>query len=105
MIEPVEVERDELGYWWHPALPEDVDEDFDIDKFVTEQGMETALIELDLDDPLQVSKIAFLEGIADVSNWEPNVPTGEDWFLIAIFDSEAGPYAYYARPRPTSSLN
>lgn len=93
MIEPAEIDRDELGYWWHPALPEDVEEDFDLEAYVQEQGMETLLIRLDSDDTNPVW-ITYDEGVPDVSAWEPTPPEGEGWFLLAIFDTEIGPSAY-----------
>lgn len=36
----------------------------------------------------------------DFSNWTPEAPDGEGWVLVAIFDTEDGPAAWWLRQRP-----
>lgn len=44
--------------------------------------------------------VAYAMALTDaLKEWQPTTPTGADWFLLAIFDTEDdGPVAYFVRP-------
>jgi hypothetical protein len=89
---PVEVKRDEDGWWWHPGIPEfDGGEDpASYRAWVAEQGLEVKgwhsgneTYDLPEED-------------AACTAWNPESP-GPEWFLMGIFDTEDGPYVQWAR--------
>ena len=87
---PVEVKRDESGWWLHPGIP-DFGENFAAyGAWLAEQGLETtyAMLESDPDHPLY-SKW-FDDGECDCSSWTPTPPEGDGWFTLSIHDNEDG---------------
>jgi len=80
-VQATEVKRDKDGMWLHPGLPwEEVGED--VAQCMARLGYEPLLQSLESD-----------------SYWIPTTPTGEGWFLAAIFDTEDGPVALWIRPK------
>lgn len=99
MIEQVEVIRDKEGYWFHPALEFNNDEEtpisqaecfqdgtyeFDIEFFEFSAGEEQATKYYDNGDP-------------NISGWEPTQKDAP-WFLVCISDSDDGPFAGWCKP-------
>ena len=70
------------------------------------EGMQFLYIAFDDDAPPDLRKAydeaSSLSAAADwtdvVKQWEPQSPDGEGWFLVAIYDTEDGPYACFGRP-------
>ncbi|MFB5948416.1 hypothetical protein [Klebsiella pasteurii] len=99
-IGPVDVERNEDGYWTHPAaaLQPDWDEgtaSTEIQEWYRAQGLEVEIVNLeDQDYDLQDQ---ILEGTATLREWDPLPPDGGGWFLFCIFDTENGAHAEFAR--------
>jgi hypothetical protein len=90
---PVEVKRDEDGYWDPPGIPAfDGEDPAPYIDWADEQRLERKgwhmLDELD-SQPYE-------DGEAHCNGWEPQLP-GPKWFLIRIFDTEDGPYVNWAR--------
>jgi hypothetical protein len=90
---PVEVKRDENGYWDHPGIPAFEGEDpAPYIAWADEQKLERKgwhmLDELD--------SHPYEDGEAHCNGWEPKSP-GPEWFLMGIFDTEDGPYVNWAR--------
>lgn len=108
-LQPVEVKRDEGGYFMHPVLSHFWGVEMDQAEnctpeqwkaWATRHGIETdtAMLEsYDLDHPAYVE---YFDNGGNASVWEPEAP-GPEWFLINIGDSEDGPFAVYARHLPT----
>lgn len=98
LIQPMEPQRDELGYWTHPDIP-----DFDEDAgayaaWLKEQQLTTSTVWLESEDVDHHAYVRYFDNEnGDISAWEPSPPRGDGWFLLAIFDTEDGPVASYAR--------
>lgn len=98
LIQPTEPKRDACGHWTHPDVP-----DFDEDAgayatWLKEQQLTTSTVWLEseaADHPAYVSYFDNENG--DISAWQPTPPTGDGWFLLAIFETEDGPVATFAR--------
>jgi hypothetical protein len=94
LIQAVEVKRDGDGYWTHPDMP-DFDEG-DGDKWrnwITNQKLAIVHSSLsDEDDDHPAYMRVFEDGDIDVSDWEPEPPSGDGWFTLSIHDTEDGPY-------------
>jgi hypothetical protein len=91
---PVEVKRDEDGYWSHPGIP-DFGGDEDPAQYIAwadEQKLERKGWHM-LDE---VDGHPYEYGEAHCNGWEPKSP-GPEWFLMGIFDTEDGPYVNWAR--------
>lgn len=109
VLQPVEVVRNEDGYFLHPAVSHFWNVEMagyehctreQWQAFEKRNGIETAYDQLEhypLDHPVYVSY--FDNEDTDISAWQPTPPPGDGWFLITIGDSEDGPYATFARPR------
>jgi hypothetical protein len=94
--------RDENGWVSHPDLDQprwNKDEELlNVQAFV-DAGYDVhfTMMEYDLTDD-HPTYHAYYEGdSSDLSGWEPSKPEGEGWWLIAIYDSEDGPWAMYIR--------
>lgn len=91
---PVEVARDEDGWWWHPALNElgDSEDPALYKAWVAERNLE--LKGWHIGDELD--QHPSFEGACHCNGWEPASP-GPDWFLLGIWDTEDGAYVQWAR--------
>lgn len=99
MLKPAKIERDEKGYWVHPSL-EDFGDERPITKYPGVEGLECTVVSLEHDDCPTVAERYFERDDPNVSDWIPSFPAGEGAFLVAIVDSEDGPQAIFARPKP-----
>ena len=98
LIQPVPVVRDENGMFQHPDLPDFDEGDGDKSKaWTAAQGLEVAMVSLDGSAPEEVADRYFESGDPDCSYWEPYKPDGEDWFCLAIHDTDDGPVCWWAR--------
>lgn len=98
LIGPVDVVRDEDGYWDHPNIP-DFDEDAEAWKsWLDAQGLK--VIGWHMDSDLE-SHPYWEDGAAHCVGWVPEMPPGDGWFLLGIFDTDDGPYAQWARREVT----
>lgn len=95
---PVEVKRDEMGYWLHPVLAKDEYLDKTISQIPELEGMEFSYQSYDEEKWLRAT------GQCDVSDWELKPPKGADWFLGGIFENEDGVIAMFMRPKRLSTL-
>ncbi|MEA1064703.1 hypothetical protein [Erwinia sp. HR93] len=97
-IEALEVQRDEYGCWTHPEYEkfcngrEHVpDEEFN--DWVKAKGLEW-------DYELHADSFDYLDDTPydpDFSEWQPEPPAGEGWFIGSIHDSEEGPVCIWLR--------
>lgn len=89
--------RDAFGFASHP----------DLDMFTTEAAVydEAALARSGFalaaraaqdDAPELVSAYAEFDENA-IARWQPTPPDGDGWRLVAVYDTEAGPLAYFVR--------
>jgi hypothetical protein len=96
LIEATEVKRDEAGFWYHPDIPEfEEGQEREYRAWLAEQLLETRFMFLEYEHPAYVRY--FEEGDPDCSDWNPQPPDGEGWWLLAIGDTEDGPVATWAR--------
>lgn len=98
LLTPFEIVRDDMGCFCHPALPA-TDEEVRADKLLAAFGLQSAFVcmEDECDDATLTESV--FEG-GSCAAWTPTTPKGEDWVLLAIYDTERGPYAMFARPAP-----
>ena len=102
-IVPVDVIRDEDGWFSHPQYftePEwegvDCMTQAEFDKYIAERGIETATTSLEGDD-YEAHERYCDDGQVDCSGWEPSRPAGEGWFVLSIHDTEDGPICVWGR--------
>ncbi len=92
------VRRDENGFFQHPDLPDFDEGDGDKCKaWIAEQGLEVVMVALEYHSDEAFSERYFEAGDPDCSYWEPDRPDGEDWFCLAIHDTDDGPVCWWAR--------
>lgn len=96
MIKPMEVKRDQYGYWSHPDYLEFCDgREFiphnEFNHWMDSQGLQWSVTYRDEDevDP-------DIDGF-DLSSWEPESPPGEGWFVGSIHDTEDGAVCIWLR--------
>ncbi|MEE5149051.1 hypothetical protein V2J91_23435 [Pseudomonas alliivorans] len=94
LIGPVEVTRDEDGYWYHPGIP-DFDEDHAAYKTWLD-GQQLKVVGWHMDSDLE-SHPYWEEDAANCLGLEPEAPPEPGWFLLGIFDTEDGPYVQWAK--------
>ena len=101
LIEPAPVVRDEMGSFQHPDMPDFDEGDGDKCKaWVAEQGLQVAMVSLEYADEAVADRY-FESGDPDYSYWEPDRPDGDDWFCLAIHDTDDGPVCWWARHEVT----
>lgn len=105
MFQPEEIVRDNYGFWIHSVL-KPLDEGDRIEDLPEAEGMEFSYIAFEDDaspeiqqmyeDGCNMSKpnISWTDAI---KAWHPEENLGDGWFLIAIYDTEDGPYSAFAR--------
>ena len=97
LIQPAPVVRDENGMFQHPDLPDFDEGDGDKCKaWIAQQGLQVVMVELETDAPGDIAERYFESGDPDCSYWVPNRPDGDDWFCLAIHDSDDGPVCWWA---------
>ena len=86
--------RDDMGCGYHPALPT-LDEGMNPKQLFEALGIQLAGSmadgEMDMD-----AYHAMVEA-TDYNVWTPEPPAGDGWVLVAIFDTEDGPAAWWMR--------
>jgi hypothetical protein len=110
MLQPETVERDKYGFWLHSVLLK-LEEDQPIDGLPEAEGMEFSYVEFFSDAPEELTEMYDAAGDPSssvmwedaVRAWQPTPPEGEGWFLIAVYDTEDGPYACFARPQAAAA--
>ncbi|HIF9260440.1 TPA: hypothetical protein ACX6RA_003547 [Photobacterium damselae] len=96
-LQPVEICRDEFGYFTHPELPE-WDESTKIEEINAWFASKDARYHIDYlewsGDEVAIAQY-FEQGDPDFSGWHPEAPN-DTAVLLAIFDTENGPQAVWA---------
>lgn len=105
-IQPTTVQRDERGYWVHPDLPDfnqspDLGE---IEAWCQHQGITTTRMIKLLEKPGLPQYLADQAITSGNISGLPLPDLAEHWFLLAIFDYEGHPAAWYATRQPANSL-
>lgn len=97
-IQPATVQRLPDGYWDHPHLPafDPDDTSGEMLSWLQEQRLQAAY---DLfEDWATDDHPYFQTGTASISDWHPEPPAGEGWFLLSIYETEdTGPVAMFVR--------
>lgn len=91
-----EVQRDELGQWWHSAL-DDLPGDTSYAPLLAAAGLEHVVVTRD-EAPQSVQERLEAGWDGDFSFWDLQPPEGHGWFLIGAYDTEDGPVQCWARP-------
>ncbi|AHC83399.1 MULTISPECIES: hypothetical protein [Pseudomonas] len=98
LIQPLQVERDEYGFWTHPAWPDDGDECALPFSWFGDQGLEYCVIEMENDGPEELNAEGLdAGGDYDCTPWQPSKPVGDGWFTFSIHDTEDGPVCVWIR--------
>ena len=98
-IQPMEVQRDNDGWWTHPDMPE-VETSEQFNAWQEQQGFQLCIVMLDGDNgegSEEVYKTYFDGAVADCSAWQPSKPDGDGWFIVSIHDTEDGPVCLWVR--------
>ncbi|WP_322072212.1 hypothetical protein [Paraburkholderia bannensis] len=95
LLTPRKILRDENGWAWHGDYPV-FDEGTHVDKFLAALGIKSAFVAMESDLP-DFAERWHEEGLTDCSAWTPTPPEGDGWLLLAIYDTEDGPYALFCR--------
>ncbi|ETF06915.1 hypothetical protein [Pseudomonas moraviensis] len=100
LILQLPVERDEDGFWTHPAWPSDGEEDAIPKSWFGDSGLELFIVDMESDGPEGLFETWADEGLCDCSPWVPSAPAGEGWFIFSIHDTEDGPICVWVRHLP-----
>lgn len=101
MIYKEPIKRDQFGFFFHSVL-DNLAEETPITSLPEAEGMIFYYVAFDNDVSEEVLDKYIASGSPDVSFWEPTSP-GDSYFLIAIYDTEDGPYACFGKPKPSPS--
>lgn len=91
--------RDQQGFAEHPELPQ-LDEGMKPRAFFAALGVE--MKHTMADDDLSMDEYDAMSDAENWSAWMPRPPIGDAWNLVAIFDTEDGPAAWWARAQKES---
>lgn len=93
---PQEPQRDENGWWCHPAFNWQSDESFNTKEWLAKYDREIYIAEMDWAENCD-ELFEALEKTGSVCGWLPLKPDGYGWYLVAIYDTEDGPAAAWIR--------
>lgn len=97
LIQPVPVERDSEGYWYHPDMPTfEEDQAAESKAWIAQQGLILTKVEMEYEVDTDTDPY-FQDGDGSCAHWEPSKPDGDDWFCLAISCTDDGPVCYWAR--------
>jgi hypothetical protein len=105
MLTPKRVRRDRYGFWLHPLLRR-LREGQQITDLEEARDMELCFRSFELDAPddlLGLYHSVRGDWARAVRAWQPTRPEGAGWFLAAVYDTEDGPYACFARPKASQA--
>lgn len=94
------VERDEFGFWTHPAIAPCDDEQTDqqFKAYLATLGIAEVEWSVMYDDaPLEVTEAYIAANQGNCSSWVPEPPKGEGWITLSIHDTEEGPVCLWGR--------
>ena len=80
LIQALLVERDENGFWTHPAWPQDGDENAIQKGWFAENGLEYCMVEMEYDGQEELMEKWVNEGLCDCTAWDPSPAPGDGWF-------------------------
>ena len=108
-LKPVDVVRDEYGFWTHPVLDQYLHQVLGDREFMTESEHIRMVIHFNIDLHRDEMEWDCTEELADkywgdgdidaVKEWLPTPPNGEGWFLVSINDTDDGPVAWWAKEK------
>ncbi|TDA45567.1 hypothetical protein [Burkholderia pyrrocinia] len=98
LLAPRAIVRDENGWLTHPAFPA-CDEDVRADRFLAAFGIESAFVSMESEVDIDAFDRHLESGDFNCGWWNPTMPAGEGWQLLEIYDTDAGPYALFAREK------
>ena len=95
-IRALPVERDQYGYWTHPALAAFCDgrEHIAYDEFNTWASANELEWRVEYRDEDEIEQHG--DGY-DISTWQPSGPKGDGWFVGSIHDTEDGAVCIWLR--------
>lgn len=98
-IGPVNVVRNQKGYFRHPDFPVFGEEEYlDYRDWVEKHNLEVAIITIETSGDAVVDRY-FENNNGDFSFWEPAPPETGDWFCLSINDTVNGPVCFWAMVR------
>lgn len=100
VITKLPVERDEMGFWSHPNLPnfgEVVSKDA-LEAFENENNITVVIYSMEGNADQEIIDQWFEAGESCIK-WEPTPPSRSS-FILSIHDTEDGPYVWWAVPKP-----
>lgn len=108
-LKPVDVVRDEYGFWTHPVLDQYIRQVLGDREFMTDSEHVRMVIhfnidlrrdEMEWDCTEELADKYWCEGDIDaVKEWQPTPPNGDGWFLVSINDTDDGPVAWWAKEK------
>lgn len=94
MLDGSAIARDEMGCGEHPALPV-LEEGMKPKQFFDALGIDLAGVMAE--DQMDMDAYDAMVEATDYNVWTPEAPAGDGWVLVAIFDTEDGPAAWWMR--------
>ncbi len=97
-IEKLAVERDEMGFWTHPNLPDfgEVVSKATLEAFEANNDITVKVVAMENDADQLIIDAWFEDGESCIK-WEPTPPSRSS-FILSIHDTEDGPYVWWAVP-------
>ena len=88
---------DASGYFIHPDIPGKEEND-DVRALCRELGYDVDIVEFEYDATDQLHDDYYeREDETAVGRWTPTPPDGESWMLVAKYETENGPCAFFVR--------
>lgn len=98
VIQPEQLQRDDLGHWTHSAWPQDGEENAIPVTWFADQGLELAITYFENDAPDEMTEAYYENGQPELCReWQPSKPDGEGWFVFSIHETDDGPICVWVR--------
>ncbi|MCF2827113.1 MULTISPECIES: hypothetical protein [unclassified Pseudoalteromonas] len=98
-LKPVEVQRDENGYWSHPDWPmwDDGNTFIEIHNYALSRGFRLCLDKFENSCTVEQEESYYKQGNTNINSWHPTCNT-PGAFLLSIHEADDGPIAVFAAP-------
>lgn len=101
LIQAAPVQREEDGYWTHPAYPPfDEGQAVEAAAWFKAQQLETSIAYLESEPEEHPAVVSYWgdNGDSNISEWQPAHLEGDGWFVLSIHDTEDwGPVCVWVR--------
>lgn len=96
-ILPIEPQRDAMGYYMHPGIPDFNDDNDALANWIYEQQL-TINVQFLFEADKQSDEFKhYFEHGGNAEKWQPVQPDDSGWFMLSLFETDDGPVCWWTK--------